>query len=330
MLSKTSRDLLVALQRTLPNWHCSLEGHEVRFDLDRSTSGYRPPRGVSSWTTMLDTLASFCSANGIAQAQPLPLYGLGDAELTFSAVQALDPYLKYQSHDGYRSGYLPQPVVRLSGPRDQSGNLLPGYASGFVNVSIVEPITTIAEHAILMDVWLGALSQLGLHARQLSITGSLTAWSRPPVSGITLRFRHNERELGDAVLLWNEHDPSRMVTDIGSGLERLAWIISNRAWQTVVYGELADQASPATLDALRTATLIVATGTTPGSHGPGSIVRRLIRTGAEDSGALGTSRIVRWAHRYWSRFMQLPVPWAEVCRILDAELYGTPEEQDIT
>jgi hypothetical protein len=268
---------------------------------------------------MLATVTEVCAAQGIARAHPLPLHGLGDAELTFSAVQALDPYLKYGQHHTHGHGFLPQPVVRFTGDRDRHGALLPGFATSFVNASIVEPIDAVAEHARLIDAWIGVLSALGFHTCHLTMSGSLAVWHREPVSGITLHIYHEDHELGDAVLLWNCADRSKLATDIGSSLERLRWLLTRLSWAEAVYGDLADHADVSVLDAVRTATLIVGSGIEPASRGPGNAVRRVMRPEAERLGALGLSRIVRWAYNYWSAVTPLLLPWAEVCRILETE-----------
>jgi hypothetical protein len=136
----------------------------------------------------------------------------------------------------------------------------------------------------------------------------------------TMRFRHEQLTIGDAVLLWNTEDPSLLATDIGSGLERLAWTLTRRSWPETVYGRLAAHADARVLDAIRTATLIVGSGINPAPRGPGSAVRRLLRAeSGRIGGDLGLSRVVRWAHQYWSLVTPLPVPWPEVCRVLDTE-----------
>jgi alanyl-tRNA synthetase len=126
--------------------------------------------------------------------------------------------------------------------------------------------------------------------------------------------------LGDAVLLWNTADPARLASDIGCGLERIRWALTRNEWTDVVYGRpLCDTAPSKTLDALRTATLIVGSGITPTHRGPGSIVRRLLRASVTSAGTLGLSRVVRWAHAYWSLVCPLRVPWPEVCRVIETE-----------
>jgi hypothetical protein len=322
LLTGYATDLLAALRETFPRWDCSLDDGCVVVSYRTCPVAYRPPRRSPSWADLLTTMSDACTSHGIGHAEPLPLCGIGDAELTFSAVQALDPYIKRCQPHVYRQGFLPQPAVRFTGQRDQQGTLLPGFATSFVNTSVVQPIDSVAEHAGLIDAWIGVLSRIGFHARHLTITGRLASWQRPPVAGITLRFSHEDIPLGDAVLLWNRDDPSRLATDIGSGLERLAWALTRRSWPETVYGPLAAQADTATLDAVRTATLIVGTGILPGPRGPGSLIRRLLRQVPDGTGPLGLSRVVRWAHEYWSQTAPLPVPWPQICQILDTESHG--------
>ena len=321
MLTDHGAELLVALRRTLRRWECETDGTHVTFR-QRNHGLHVSPRLAPSWQQLLDGLSGACADHGIAQGYPLPLRGLGDADLTFSAVQALDPYLKRRQLHTYGVGYIPQPVVRFTGDRNDDGDLLPGFATSFVNVSLVQPVPSVDEHAALIDIWLSVLSRIGFHTQHLTISGSLAIWHRPPVAGVTLHIRHQQLALGDAVLLMNADDPTFLATDIGSGLERLRWALTGRSWENTVYGHLADAATNATLDAIRTATLIVGSGITPASRGAGSSVRRLLRpqtTGPGSPGSLGFSRAVRWAHEYWSMVRPLAVPWPEVCRILDDE-----------
>lgn len=87
-------------------------------------------------------------------------------------------------------------------------------------------------------------------------------------------------------------------------------------WPQVIYSNLGLQVNNQILDAIRTATLIVGSGIRPAARGSGGAVRRLMRP---LSIPLGLSRVVRWAHGYWSSFRPLTVPWNEVCRVLDLE-----------
>jgi len=58
----------------------------------------------------------------------LGLLAMGrETDLTISAVQALAPYIKPPQPYVYRESFLPQPVVRLTGERDEHGQLRDGF-----------------------------------------------------------------------------------------------------------------------------------------------------------------------------------------------------------
>lgn len=313
-------ELLTALRRTLGmHWAFDSEGDHLRIRHQARAAPYRPRRRPVGWDEMLTILAATFAEQGITQAPPLPLRWRRETDFTISAIQALDPYLKYCLPYTYQQGYLAQPVVRFTGKRNASGHLADGFLTAFVNVSCVLPIRDLSEHARILDTWLTALSRLGLHACHVEIHGAVTPWQRREVRGITLRIRHGGLEIGDIVLLWNADSPSFMATDLGSGLERLRWAITRMPWPFVVHGSLADRADPAVLDIIRASTLIAGSGISPSDRGPGNALRRLARSIPAHEAALGLSVAVRSAHAYWSRTSQLQLPWPEVCQMLDKE-----------
>ncbi|RDG34790.1 hypothetical protein DVH02_28750 [Streptomyces corynorhini] len=236
-----------------------------------------------------------------------------------SAVQALDPLLKEGRSETYRRGFIPQPVVRFTGQRTESGELRDGFLTSFVNVSCVQPIDDIAEYGAIVDSWLSILSQLGFHARHISIYGRVAVWQRRQVKGITLRFRHVGLTLGDVVLLWHTDHPQRMAVDLGTSLERLAWARTLGSWNELVFGPLAGAAPPPALDAIRTATLLLGNGITPAARGAGGITRRVIGTLPPELVRLGVSAAVRSSHQYWTTVAALPAPWPAVASSIEHE-----------
>ncbi|GLW01264.1 MULTISPECIES: hypothetical protein [Streptomyces] len=303
-----------------PHWEFTVDGPRIEIQHPHRGSPYRPPRRPPSWKELLRSLETAFANVGAPRDDCLPLRWGRDTELTISAVQALDPLLKDGRPQTYRRGFLPQPVVRFTGERDTSGNLCDGFLTSFVNVSRVQPIERLDEYGAILDGWLSVLSQLRFHARHLSIYGTVAPWRRREVAGITLHFRHLDLGLGDIVLLWNADDPTRMAVDLGTGLERLAWARTQQTWQELIYGRFAGAAPPTTLDAIRTATLLLGNGIYPAPHGAGGIARRVI--GTIDSGAvcLGTSSVVREAYDYWSLFSVLRAPWPQIARAIEEEV----------
>lgn len=312
---------VAALRQVLGHhWEFTIEGANLDIRHCHRGSPFAPPRRQSSWAELLRTVEDAFAARGVPRDECIPLRWGRETELAISAVQALDPLLKDGWPVTYRSGFLPQPVVRLTGERDRHGDLLDGYLTSFVNVSRVQTIQTIDEYANVLDDWLYVLSRLGFHARHISLYGQLRVWRRRQVAGVTLMFRHLDLTLGDIVLLWNTENSQRMAVDLGTGLERLAWARTLRNWNDLVFGPLVGAAPSSTLDAIRTATLLVGNGINPAARGAGGITRRVLSTLASDSVGLGVSVAVRASHRYWSTIAPLPTPWPVIAASIEQEL----------
>jgi hypothetical protein len=315
------RDLQRYLRRILsPRWEFSVAADmlEIRHP-DRGTP-YRPPRKPVSSIELFEALQTGFAEQGVLRAACLPLRWGRETEVTISAVQALDPLLKDGSGVALRSGFLPQPVVRSTAKRDANGVLRDGFLTSFVNASRIEPIDGLHEYATVLDQWISVLSHLGFHARHISIHGRLIVWSRRQVRGVTLRFDHAGMPLGDIVLLWNGSDPRCMAVDLGTSLERLTWARTRRPWWDIVFGSLANAAPHNTLDAIRTATLLIGHGVIPSARGAGSITRRFLRTIPPNHAALGLSTLIRASHQYWSRVAPLKVPWTDAAMIMENEV----------
>jgi hypothetical protein len=318
-----ARDLPRFLRRALsPRWEFSIadERLEIRHP-DRGTP-YRPPRKSASPIELLDSLETAFAGQGVPRAACLPLRWGRETELTISAVQALDPLLKDKREAVFRNGFLPQPVVRSTAQRDANGILSDGFLTSFVNVSRIEPIHGMGEYASVLDQWLSVLSHLGFHARHISIHGRLAIWERRQVRGVTLRFDHADMPLGDIVLLWNGSDPRCMGVDLGTSLERLTWAKTRRPWRDIVFGSMANSAPHNTLDAVRSATLLIGHGITPSARGAGSITRRFVRSISPTEAKLGLSMPVRASYQYWNRISQLTIPWPDVAYLMESEIFN--------
>lgn len=318
-----------SLRRVLgPKWNIRLEADLLTALHSDRSDHYTPPRRSLTFADFLDVLESSFAIHGVPRARPLPLRWGRDTDLTVSAVQALDPFLKEGQERIYRSGYLPQPVVRLTGQRDNRGELRDGFLTSFVNVSHIQPIRHDDEFPGVIDIWLSVLSRLGLHARHITIYGHLKTWQRDQVHGVTLRFKHLDLTLGDINLLWNVNQPQRMAVDLGSGLERLAWARSRSNWKDLVFGPFANAAPSATLDAIRTATLLLGHGIRPGPRGAAGTTRRIINTIAPDSAPLGLDAMVRFSHHYWQRLSPLALEWPAIASAIEDERYrGSPARE---
>lgn len=303
-----------------PRWEMTTGGGWLEIShRDRSTP-FCPPRRSMAWADLSDALTNAFAGQGVLHGAPLPLRWGRDTELTISAIQALDPILKDGRVVGHRSGFIPQPVVRLTGKRDAQGALLDGYLTSFVNASRVESIHGMTDYIDAFDQWVTVLSRLGFHARHIRFYGRLETWQRGQVRGITLRFAHAEIPLGDVVLLWNVDHPQRLVIDVGTSLERLAWARTRRPWSELIFDRWRHAAPVSTLDSLRTATLLLGHGIAPSARGPGNITRRILSelpNSCPSIDELGT--FIRIWHKFWNSFSPLQLSWPTILIGLEKE-----------
>lgn len=317
----TTADILRLLRKALgPRWNFTIDGDRLEIRHQDHGTPYCPPRHALPWPDLLALLEAAFADQGVPRANCLPLRCGRETELTISAVQALDPVLKDGGTIPYRQGFIPQPVVRLTAKRGPDGSLQGGFLTSFVNTSRVELIPDLDAYAYSFDQLLSVLSRLSLHARHITFRGYLTVWRRRQVEGVTLRFDHAGTPLGDLVLLWNADNPDRLALDLGTSLERLAWTRCRIPWPTLIFGSVAQAISHDVLDAIRTATLLVAHGITPTARGVGSITRRVLQRIPPQSVALGMNRAIRPMHLYWSLIQPLALNWAEVASHMECQL----------
>ena len=307
-----------------PRWDFTLDGDRLEIRHQDHATPYCPPRHALPWPDLLALLETAFADQGVPRAACLPLRWGRETELTISAVQALDPVLKDGGTIPYRHGFIPQPVVRLTAKRGPDGSLQDGFLTSFVNTSRVELLPDLAAYATAFDQLLSVLSRLSLHARHITFHGRLLVWHRRQVEGITFRFDHAGTPLGDLVLLWNADHPDRLALDLGTSLERFAWTRSRGPWSALIFGPLAEDAAYDVLDALRTATLLLANGITPTARGAGSITHRVLQRIPSHTAALGLSRAVRHFHRYWQTVQPLTRNWQDIAGQVDGLL--TPKE----
>lgn len=305
-------------------------GHRWRINVTNRTVSLRPwvtpaaqpraTRSIPSTREVLDAAEARFAASGVPRAWLLPMRWRRDTDLTISAIQGLDPWLKDATPRVWREGFIPQPVVRFTGERDAVGQLIDGYLTSFVNLSCVQRVGSVAQHVELLDTWIGVLSAVGIHASRLTIHGSLTVWQRDTVSGLTMHVSCDGAGCADAVLLWNTAAPSFMACDLGSGLERLRWLLSGCRWGDVVFGDLAASWNLDLLDALRTATLLAMTGIRPAARGPGLALRRVLRAVPSRLAASGLGRLVRTQRAYWTEIGVTGIEWPQVSELIEDEI----------
>lgn len=149
------------------------------------------------------------------------------------------------------------------------------------------------------------------------MSGSLEVWQRETVSGITLHMNCDGRDCADAVLLWHTADPSHMATDLGSGLERLLWLLSPVSWAGTVFGADAERVDIDVLDAIRTAVLLVMAGIRSSGDGAGGALRRVAHRIPVKMAVSGLGRLVRAQRMYWTDVGMSGPVWPQVTEVVE-------------
>lgn len=321
MTDDQSAQLLDALHAHFDDrWLIRVDGSSLRMEPRRPVVGKPKRRGDTSPAGLIDAMQQEMARWDIQRDHLLPIRWHRDTDLTISAIQALDPWLKDAEPRVWREGFLPQPVVRFTGERGANGKLLDGFLTSFVNLSCVMRIDSVERHTELLDAWIGAFSAAGLHAGRLTLHGDLDVWTRDTVAGITIAIDADGIGLGDAVLLWNRDKPAYMASDLGSGLERLRWLLINESWGISTFGEAAGRWDWQILDGVRTATLLTMGGIQPGGRGAGSALRRALREVPAGMAATGLSRLVRAERTYWTSVAMTGLEWPQVSEALEEAL----------
>lgn len=210
--------------------------------------------------------------------------------------------------------FVAQPSVRWN----SHGHVGAGITTSFVNTCLLESPSSPARHLELLDVWLDTVSGLGLFAGHFRLVLRRTETERLVVW--KLHINHGGLELGDAAYV---ESPAGSVSDLGLGLERLAWALGGGDYfDAIGPWPFVFHAPPRLVDSLRTLTLLVASGGRPGTRSAGQRVRRLAKDCAEFLPLVPVEQVVAHYHRFWSVFADLPVPVertvAEIRREVDA------------
>jgi hypothetical protein len=309
MTDDRSAQLLDALRtRFNSRWDIRVDGSSLRMEPRRPVVGKPKRSGDTSPSGVVCQMERSLATCGIRRDALLPIRWHRDTDLCISAIQALDPWLKDAQPRVWREGFLPQPVVRFTGERGPDGRLLDGFLTAFVNLSCVMRIESLERHVELLDAWIAAFSATGLHAGRLTLHGDLDVWTRDTVG------------LGDAVLLWNRGKSEYMASDLGSGLERLCWLLTGEVWGESTFGGLAGLWDWRVLDAVRAGTLLAMHGIRASSRGAGSALRRTVREVPANMAVAGLGRVVRAQHSYWASLGVTGLGWPEVTIAVEDEV----------
>ena len=225
-----------------------------------------------------------------------------------------------------------QPVIRLQGIGLVAS--LDGISTSFVHTATECWNATTEKHFNSLDQWLDFFSGLGLHVGGLCLKLKCADndWAGRTVTSEMLKINYDGLEVGVANLFFNiTHQSGDIATlsDIGVGLERLVWAVNKSPAYFDGIGPLSSVTihKRVALDAIRTATLMAGSGVVPDHKNQGSKLRAMIGLIMEEAQHLNLYELVRYYHRQWTSFVDLPVSreqtysaiWREINRGLNLE-----------
>jgi hypothetical protein len=296
------------------------------------------PKAYLELGACANTVRTFFSGRGHNLHQPLAV--IRDDERTLfasTAGQIYDDLIYGQTRqEDVRRCVVLQPVIRLQGIGSVAS--LDGISTSFVHAATECWNVTAEEHFNVFDQWLDFFSNLGLHVGGfcLKIKRADNDWSGRIVTSEMLKINYGGLEVGVANFFFNISQPSEIVatlSDIGVGLERLVWAINKSPAYFDGIGPLFRVTihKRAVLDAIRTSTLMAASGVVPEHKNQGSKLRAMIGLIVEEAQHLNLYELARYYHRQWVSFMDLPttreqmysVIWREINRGLNLETNRT-------
>jgi len=225
-----------------------------------------------------------------------------------------------------------QPVIRLQGIGLVAS--LDGISTSFVHTATECWNATTEKHFNSLDQWLDFFSGLGLHVGGLclKLKRADNDWAGHTVTSEMLKINYDGLEVGVANLFFNiPHQSGDIATlsDIGVGLERLVWAVNKSPAYFDGIGPLSSVTihKRVALDAIRTATLMAGSGVVPDHKNQGSKLRAMVGLVTEEAQHLNLYELLRYYHRQWTSFVDLPVSreqtystiWSEINRGLNLE-----------
>jgi len=176
-----------------------------------------------------DRVSEYFGSAGFKKVDPRNIANFdGQTDLVIAGVQMFDDIIHHNQPIREDKVFVAQPCVRMQfQPHVESQE---GTSTSFVNVCTEDMGGSFDDHLRTVDHWCTILSKLGLHMNNFTVVTRVSTndWGTGKFSSIELFFSYGGLELGDAAyLLIPQVDRSSIpISDIGFGLERIAWAIN--------------------------------------------------------------------------------------------------------
>lgn len=281
-----------------------------------------PTRSISNAASQL------FSENGLQAVEALPVINKkGSTLFTGTCGQYFDDTIFYGRQTEQKSVFLAQPAIRLQG-EDLVGQI-DGFSTSFVNIATEHLNAQLADHLKNLELWMDFLSSQGLFMGDisLSIKYDNPQWgARVSPQAVSLKINYLGLEIGIANFFFDIRTPgqnhSMTMSDIGFGLERLAWAINKTPSYFDIIGpldfSLKGSSTHSYIDKYRTATLMAASGVVPSNKDRGSKLRKMVKDFSSSDLRL-SHELVRYYYQWWSQFSIQPLSQQQTLDLLSKE-----------
>lgn len=230
----------------------------------------------------------------------------GQTDLVIAGVQMFDDIIHCNQKIRNDKVFVAQPCVRMQfQPHVESQE---GTSTSFVNVCTEKMGAEFSEHLQSVDHWCAILSKLGLHMNDfiIVIRTSIHDWGTGKFSALELFFSYGGLELGDAayLLIPQANRPAIPISDIGFGLERIAWAVNKTESYFDTLMPWTVTGSREMFDSCRTMSLLVLCGVQAANKGPGLQFRRFAKVLGEKYYGEDVCSILSYYFDYWAQFIK--------------------------
>src|SRR3989344_2917768 len=238
-----------------------------------------------------------------------------------SAIQAVDSEIYGREKYSTVPRLVIQPAIRVN-VQPQVGRKL-GVSTAFTSVGTERINASPKEFITDLDNWLQFFSKISFPLTRMNFYFG-DRWKGGEMSGISLTAYLGRLQIADFVYVdaipFNER--IRSISDVGTSLERLGWIIS----QVDEYFEAFNK--PTTLkefsldqiDLIRTMTLPAGSRISGANKGKGNILRNFAKEYTKMGGSLRINSLVKEYYNYWSMFASMTPTLDNTQKVMQKEM----------
>lgn len=246
----------------------------------------------------------------------------GQTDLVIAGVQMFDDIIHKNKETREDKVFVAQPCVRMQfQPHVESQE---GTSTSFVNVCTEKMGAEFDEHLQAVDHWCTVLSSLGLHMNDVIIVmrTSDNDWGTGKFSALELFFSYGGLELGDAayLLIPQSNRPAIPISDIGFGLERMAWAVNKTDSYFDTLIPWTAGGTREMFDSCRTLALLVLCGVQATNKGPGLQFRRFAKVLGEKYYGMDVYSILTYYFDYWAQFIKPSISRGDAIQLARMEI----------